>query len=184
MRRPKKDIQLTSYDELLGLEETPEKSMNQVVEINLEKLYPFKNHPFHVNDDEKMDETVESIKTYGVLTPALVRPRPEGGYEMISGHRRKRGCELCGKTTLPALVRNYTDDEAVIIMVDSNIQRENLLPSEKAHGALVSATAPALGLTYGGIVNQTLGWRYIFVLLVPVLIITLISIRLCSLQEL
>ena len=133
MRRPKKDIQLTSYDELLGLEETPEKSMNQVVEIDLAKLYPFKNHPFHVNDDEKMAETVESIKTYGVLTPALVRPRPEGGYEMISGHRRKRGCELCGKTTLPALVRNYTDDEAVIIMVDSNIQRENLLPSEKAH---------------------------------------------------
>ena len=133
MRRPKKDIQLTSYDELLGLEETPEKSMNQVVEIDLAKLYPFKNHPFHVNDDEKMAETVESIKTYGVLTPALVRPRPDGGYEMISGHRRKRGCELCGKTTLPALVRNYTDDEAVIIMVDSNIQRENLLPSEKAH---------------------------------------------------
>ena len=89
MRRPKKDIQLTSYDELLGLEETPEKSMNQVVEIDLAKLYPFKNHPFHVNDDEKMAETVESIKTYGVLTPALVRPRPEGGYEMISGHRRK-----------------------------------------------------------------------------------------------
>ena len=112
MRRPKKDIQLTSYDELLGLEETPEKSMNQVVEIDLAKLYPFKNHPFHVNDDEKMAETVESIKTYGVLTPALVRPRPDGGYEMISGHRRKRGCELCGKTTLPALVRNYTDDEA------------------------------------------------------------------------
>ena len=133
MRRPKKDIQLTSYDELLGLNETPEKSMNQVVEIDLEKLYPFKNHPFHVNDDEKMAETVESIKTYGVLTPALVRPRSEGGYEMISGHRRKRGCELCGKTTMPALVRNYTDDEAVIIMVDSNIQRENLLPSEKAH---------------------------------------------------
>lgn len=77
MRRPKKDIQLTSYDELLGLEETSEKSMNQVVEIELEKLYPFKNHPFHVNDDEKMAETVESIKTYGVLTPALVRPRPD-----------------------------------------------------------------------------------------------------------
>ena len=133
MRRPKKEIQLTSYDELLGLEESPEKSMNQVVEIELEKLYPFKNHPFHVSDDEKMAETVESIKNYGVLNPALVRPRSEGGYELISGHRRKRGCELCGKTTLPALVRNYTDDEAVIIMVDSNIQRENLLPSEKAH---------------------------------------------------
>ena len=133
MRRPKKEIQLTSYDELLGLEESPEKSMNQIVEIELEKLYPFKNHPFRVSDDEKMAETVESIKNYGVLNPALVRPRSEGGYELISGHRRKRGCELCGKTTLPALVRNYTDDEAVIIMVDSNIQRENLLPSEKAH---------------------------------------------------
>ena len=133
MRRPKKEIQLTSYDELLGLEESPEKSMNQVVEIELEKLYPFKNHPFRVSDDEKMAETVESIKNYGVLNPALVRPRSEGGYELISGHRRKRGCELCGKTTMPVLVRNYTDDEAVIIMVDSNIQRENILPSEKAH---------------------------------------------------
>ena len=133
MRRPKKEIQLTSYDELLGLEESPEKSMNQVVEIELEKLYPFKNHPFHVSDDEKMAETVESIKNYGVLNPALVRPRSEGGYELISGHRRKRGCELCGKTTMPVLVRNYTDDEATIIMVDSNIQREHILPSEKAH---------------------------------------------------
>ena len=133
MRRPKKEIQLTSYDELLGLEESPEKSMNQVVEIELEKLHPFKNHPFHVSDDEKMAETVESIKNYGVLNPALVRPRSEGGYELISGHRRKRGCELCGKTTMPVLVRNYTDDEAVIIMVDSNIQRENILPSEKVH---------------------------------------------------
>lgn len=136
MRRPKKEIQLTSYDELLGLEESPEKSMNQVVEIELEKLHPFKNHPFHVSDDEKMAETVESIKNYGVLNPALVRPRSEGGYELISGHRRKRGCELCGKTTMPVLVRNYTDDEAVIIMVDSNIQRENILSSEKAHKEL------------------------------------------------
>ena len=136
MRRPKKEIQLTSYDELLGLEESPEKSMNQVVEIELEKLHPLKNHPFHVSDDEKMAETVESIKNYGVLNPALVRPRSEGGYELISGHRRKRGCELCGKTTMPVLVRNYTDDEAVIIMVDSNIQRENILPSEKAHKEL------------------------------------------------
>lgn len=133
MRRPKKDIQLTSYDDLLGLEESPEESMNQVVEIELEKLHPFKNHPFRVSDDEKMAETVESIKNYGVLNPALVRPQSEGEYELISGHRRKRGCELCGKTTMPVLVRNYTDDEAVIIMVDSNIQRENILPSEKAH---------------------------------------------------
>lgn len=120
MRRPKKEIQLTSYDELLGLEESPEKSMNQVVEIELEKLYPFKNHPFHVSDDEKMAETVESIKNYGVLNPALVRPRSEGGYELISGHRRKRGCELCGKTTMPVLVRNYTDDELSFIFAALN----------------------------------------------------------------
>ena len=94
MRRPKKEIQLTSYDELLGLEELPEKSMKQIMEIELEKIHPFKNHPFRVSDDEKMAETVESIKNYGVLNPALVRPRSEGGYELISGHRRKRGCEL------------------------------------------------------------------------------------------
>ena len=97
MRRPKKEIQLTSYDELLGLEESPEKSMNQIVEIELEKLYPFKNHPFRVSDDEKMDETVESIKNYGVLNPALVRPRSEGGYELISGHRRKEAVNCVEK---------------------------------------------------------------------------------------
>ena len=133
MRRPKKEIQLTSYDELLGLEESPEKSMNQVVEIDLAKLYPFKNHPFHVNDDEKMAETVESIKNYGILNPALVRPRAEGGYELIAGHRRKRGCELAGKSKMPVLIRNYTDDEAVIVMVDSNIQREDGCSKTSGH---------------------------------------------------
>ena len=158
MRRPKKEIQLTSYDELLGLEESPEKSMNQIVEIELEKLHPFKNHPFHVSDDEKMDETVESIKNYGVLNPALVRPRSEGGYELISGHRRKRGCELCGKTTMPVLVRNYTDDEAVIIMVDSNIQRENILPSEKAHAYKMKYDAMKhQGSRTGGLTLEELG---------------------------
>ena len=99
----------------------------------LNELHPFRNHPFHVNDDEKMAETVESIKNYGILNPAVVRPRSEGGYELIAGHRRKRGCELAGKSKMPVLIRNYTDDEAVIVMVDSNIQRENLLPSEKAY---------------------------------------------------
>lgn len=134
MRKPSKEIKLASYEQILGMDHEQNVDRgNQIVEIELEKLYPFKNHPFHVNDDEKMDETVESIKVYGVLTPALVRPRAEGGYEMISGHRRKRGCELCGKTTMPVLIRNYTDDEAVIIMVDSNIQRENLLISEKSY---------------------------------------------------
>lgn len=133
MRKPKKEIQLTSYDELLGINEAEQNTLNQIVEVPLNELHPFRNHPFHVNDDEKMAETVESIKNYGILNPALVRPRAEGGYELIAGHRRKRGCELAGKSKMPVLIRNYTDDEAVIVMVDSNIQRESLLPSEKAY---------------------------------------------------
>lgn len=104
----------------------------QVKNISLEELHPFKNHPFKVIDDEKMQETVESIAEHGVLVPGIARPREDGGYEIISGHRRKRGAELAGKKEVPFLVRNYTDDEATIIMVDANIQRENLLPSEKA----------------------------------------------------
>lgn len=102
------------------------------MEIPISDLHPFKGHPFKVLDDEKMTETAESIRNYGVLNPGLVRPRAEGGYEVVAGHRRKRGCELAGKDTMPVLIRNYSDDEAVIIMVDSNIQRENILPSEKA----------------------------------------------------
>lgn len=132
MRKPQKAIQLTSYNELLGIDESVNPGTNQIVEVPLSELYPFKNHPFQVRDDEKMEETVESIRNYGVLNPGLVRPRAEGGYEVVVGHRRKRGCELAGKTTMPVLVRDYTDDEAVVIMVDSNIQRENILPSEKA----------------------------------------------------
>lgn len=131
MRRPKKDIQLTSYDDLLGISEK-NTDIDKVVEVPLKDIYPFSNHPFHVRDDEKMEETVESIRNYGVLNPALVRVRDAGGYELVAGHRRKRGCELAGKDTMPVIVRNYSDDEAVIIMVDSNIQRENILPSEKA----------------------------------------------------
>lgn len=132
MRKPQKAIQLTSYNELLGIDESVNPRTNQIVEVPLSELYPFKNHPFQVRDDEKMEETVESIRNYGVLNPGLVRPRAEGGYEVVAGHRRKRGCELAGKITMPVLVRDYTDDEAVVIMVDSNIQRENILPSEKA----------------------------------------------------
>ena len=129
MRKPQKAIQLTSYNELLGIDESVNPGTNQIVEVPLSELYPFKNHPFQVRDDEKMEETVESIRNYGVLNPGRVRPRAEGGYEVVAGHRRKRGCELAGKTTMPVLVRDYTDDEAVVIMVDSNIQRENILPS-------------------------------------------------------
>lgn len=129
MRKPPKDINLTSYDELLGIHD---EGIGKIVEIPLSELHSFSDHPFHVKDDEKMQETVESIKRYGVLNPAIVRPRKQGGYEIVAGHRRKRGCELAGLDRLPAIVRNYTDDEATIIMVDSNIQRENILPSEKA----------------------------------------------------
>ena len=131
MRRPKKDIQFTTYDDLLGISES-NADIDKIIEVPLSELHPFRNHPFHVCDDEKMAETVESIRNYGVLNPALVRMCDAGGYELIAGHRRKRGCELAGKDTMPVIVRNYSDDEAVIIMVDSNIQRENILPSEKA----------------------------------------------------
>lgn len=132
MRKPTKEIQLTSYDDLFGINGKDSSEIGTVVEIPLEELYPFKDHPFQVRDDDEMERTVESIKNYGVLCPALVRPRAEGGYEIVAGHRRKRGCELAGLKTLSALIRNYTDDEATVVMVDSNIQRENILPSEKA----------------------------------------------------
>jgi len=104
----------------------------KVMEIPLSELFPFKDHPFRVTDDDKMQETAESIKEYGVLVPALARPREDGGYELIAGHRRKRGCELAGLDTMPVIVRDMDDDAAVIVMVDSNIQRESLLPSERA----------------------------------------------------
>lgn len=120
-------IKLTSYDDLLSGE-----NCERVQEIKLTELHSFKNHPFKVKDDERMQETVESIQKYGVLVPALARQRMDGGYEILAGHRRHRASELAGKETMPVLVRNLDDDEAVVVMVDSNLQRENLLPSEKA----------------------------------------------------
>ena len=103
-----------------------------VTNIPVEKLKPFPNHPFQVRDDDSMRETVESIKTYGVLQPAIVRPSDDGNYEILSGHRRKHACELAGRKTIPAIVRKLDDDAAIIFMVDSNLQRENILPSERA----------------------------------------------------
>ena len=103
-----------------------------ITNIPVEKLKPFPNHPFQVRDDNSMRETVESIKTYGVLQPAIVRPSKDGDYEILSGHRRKHACELAGKKTIPAIVRELDDDAAIIFMVDSNLQRENILPSERA----------------------------------------------------
>ena len=103
-----------------------------ITNIPLDKLKPFPNHPFQVRDDDSMRETVESIKTYGVLQPAIVRPSDDGSYEILSGHRRKHACELAGKKSMPVIIRNLDDDAAIIFMVDSNLQRENILPSERA----------------------------------------------------
>ena len=124
-------IKLSSFDDLFGTQEAGT-GTEQVQEIPLCELHEFRGHPFKVVDDKKMQETVESIKNYGVLMPGIARPRAEGGYEIIAGHRRRHGCELAGLSTMPMFVRDYTDDEATIIMVDTNIQREDILPSEKA----------------------------------------------------
>ena len=123
-------IKLNKLEDLIGGAENM--AGEQIINAKLSDLHTFKGHPFRVFDDEKMEETTESISRYGVLVPGLVRPRAGGGYEIIAGHRRKRGSERAGLDTMPVIVRNYTDDEATIIMVDSNIQRENILPSEKA----------------------------------------------------
>ena len=128
-----RNISLTSYDDIFSTEESRSEAIQErVVEIPLNQLFPFKNHPFRVVDDEQMQKTADSIKEYGVLMPGIVRPRPEGGYEIISGHRRKRASEIAGKETMPVIVRNLDDDSAIIYMVDSNLQRENILFSEKA----------------------------------------------------
>ena len=133
MKPSGRNLNLTSYDEIFQTEETRiEATQEKVIDIPLTDLHPFKNHPFKVTDDESMLETAESITKHGVLVPVIARPREEGGYELISGHRRKRASELAGKETLPCIVRNLDDDAATIIMVDSNIQRENILPSERA----------------------------------------------------
>ena len=124
-------IKLSSFDDLFGTQEAST-GTEQVQEIPLCELHEFRGHPFKVLDDEKMQETVESIRNYGVLMPGIARPRAEGGYEIIAGHRRKHGCELAGLSTMPMFIRDYNDDEATVIMVDTNIQREDILPSEKA----------------------------------------------------
>lgn len=121
---------LTSYDDIFSTEAS--RQQEQIQRLALSELHPFKDHPFRVLDDDRMMETVESVKEYGVLVPIIARPMADGGYEIVSGHRRKRACELAGMNEIPAIVRDLNDDEAVIIMVDSNLQRENILPSERA----------------------------------------------------
>ena len=133
MKSSAKNIQVTKFDDLFSAGNPAEAGgSGNVQEIPLTELFPFKDHPFKVLDDETMQDTVESIKIHGVLVPGIARPRAEGGYELIAGHRRRHASELAGKTTMPVIVRELDDDEAVLFMVDSNIQRENLFPSEKA----------------------------------------------------
>lgn len=127
------NLALKGLDEMFSTEESrQEQKREQVQQIPIDELFPFKEHPFKVLDDEAMQRTVESVAQYGVLAPLIARPRPEGGYEIISGHRRQHAAELAGLDTLPVIVREMTDDAAVILMVDSNLQRENILPSERA----------------------------------------------------
>lgn len=131
MKGSDKKIELKGYDDIF----TPDAATatgEQVREIAVDQLFPFKNHPFKVLDDQAMLDTVQSIKEHGVLVPAIARPRPEGGYELVSGHRRQHACQLAGIESMPVLVRNLDDDAATILMVDSNLQRENILPSERA----------------------------------------------------
>lgn len=133
MKSSAKNIVLKSVDDIFQTEENrADAQRERVQEIPLDQLKPFKNHPFKVCDDQRMLDTADSIREYGVLVPAIARPDPEGGYELISGHRRKRGCEMAGLQTMPVIVRNMDDDAATIVMVDSNLQREELLPSERA----------------------------------------------------
>ena len=133
MKSSAKNIVLKSVDDIFQTEENrADAQRERVQEIPLDQLKPFKNHPFKVRDDQRMLDTVDSIREYGVLVPAIARPDPEGGYELISGHRRKRGCEMAGLQTMPVIIRDLDDDAAVLVMVDSNIQREELLPSERA----------------------------------------------------
>lgn len=133
MKSSAKNVKLASVDDLFSTEESrADEQREKVVEIPLSDLHPFKNHPFKVKDDEAMMDTAESIRQYGVLVPAIARPDPNGGYELVAGHRRHHASEIAGKETMPVIVRDLDDDAATIIMVDSNLQREELLPSERA----------------------------------------------------
>ncbi|EOS77476.1 ParB/RepB/Spo0J family partition protein [Acutalibacter intestini] len=133
MKSSAKKVELASVDDLFTTEESrADAGREKVVEIPLSELHPFKGHPFKVKDDDAMMETADSIRQYGVLVPAIARPDPSGGYELVAGHRRHRASELAEKETMPVIVRDLDDDAATIIMVDSNLQRESLLPSERA----------------------------------------------------
>ena len=133
MQKKGANISLNGYDDIFSTDQSrAEAQQERVQEIPLSELHPFEGHPFRVVDDEEMMKTAESVRDFGVLTPAIVRPDPDGGYEIVSGHRRHRASELAGKETMPAIVRDLDDDAAIILMVDANLQRESILPSERA----------------------------------------------------
>ena len=132
MKKERSNIQLSSYDDIFGNGSSAETQGDTVVDIPLGELHPFRNHPFKVRDDADMEKTVESIQEFGVLQPAIVRPDSDGGFEILSGHRRHHACQIAGLQTLPCIVRELDDDAATILMVDSNLQREEILPSERA----------------------------------------------------
>ena len=151
MKSSAKKVELASVDDLFSTEESrADAQREKVMEIPLSELHSFKNHPFKVKDDEAMMETADSVRKYGVLVPAIARPDPDGGYELVAGHRRHRASELAEKETMPVIVRDLDDDAATIIMVDSNLQREELLPSERAFAYKMKGERTRLFLTEAG----------------------------------
>ena len=160
MKSSAKKAELAPYDDLFSTEESRQDAkLEKVREIPLSELHPFKNHPFKVKDDEAMMETADSVRQYGVLVPAIARPDPEGGYELVAGHRRHRASELAEKETMPVIVRDLDDDAATIIMVDSNLQRESLLPSERAFAYKMKLEAMKHQGARGDLTSSQLGTK-------------------------
>ena len=161
MKSSAKKVELASVDDLFSTEEgRKDARLEKVQEIPLEELHPFRNHPFKVKDDEAMLETADSVRQYGVLVPAIARPDPSGGYELVAGHRRHRASQLAEKETMPVIVRDLDDDAATIIMVDSNLQRESLLPSERAYAYKMKLEAMKHQGSRGDLTSSQLGTKF------------------------
>lgn len=155
------NISLKPLDDIFSTEESrADEQREKVTMVSLSELHPFRNHPFKVLDDEKMMDTAESIREHGVLVPAIVRPLESGGYELVSGHRRKHGCELAGLEEMPVIIRDLDDDQAVLVMVDSNIQRESILPSERAFAYKMKMEALKHQGTRNDLTSPQLGTKY------------------------
>ena len=160
MKSSAKKVELAPYDDLFSTEESRQDAkLEKIQEIPLSELHPFKGHPFKVKDDEAMMETADSVRQYGILVPAIARPDPEGGYELVAGHRRHRASELAEKETMPVIIRDLDDDAATIIMVDSNLQRESLLPSERAFAYKMKLEAMKHQGARGDLTSSQLGTK-------------------------